>query len=164
MSFQIHLIGPGLNLQARLKDTALDQVIRLVQENRDDQGGPPWPGMGPGRPPRPPHGPGPGPRHHGEGSPPPPSEGRAVKTPEARAATRKLADLSAPPLARHEGVTFAEKLLLLGAWTEARKEKFIVRGKLIQEAFTQAGETPPARSGRSISACCSGVSPRFSGN
>jgi hypothetical protein len=71
-----------------------------------------------------------------------------VKTPEARAAMRKLADLATPPLAGHDAATFAEKLLLLGAWMEARKEKFIVRGKLIVDAFTQAHETPPANPGR----------------
>ena len=76
----------------------------------------------------------------------------AAATPEETSARRKLAALESPPLAQHAGLTFAEKLLVLGAWTEARKEKFLIRGPLLAEAFVRAGDSPPANPQRDVMA------------
>lgn len=73
-------------------------------------------------------------------------------TPEEKAARQKLAAMDAPPLTEHASLTFAEKLLLLGAWTEAKKEKFILRGPVLTEAFVKAGDTPPANPKRDVMA------------
>jgi hypothetical protein len=77
---------------------------------------------------------------------------RPAATPEENAARKRLAALEAPPLREHAGLTFAEKLLLLGAWTEARREKFIIRGPLLAEAFVRAGDSPPANPQRDVMA------------
>lgn len=166
MPFQIHLRGRGLNLQARVKDEALNDVLRIIQEQRSQEDDPPgWTGPGgEGRPaprwPRPPHRP---PSMKGEMTPEERREARGAPgtakrpprpaaTPEENAARKKLAGLETPPLREHDGLTFAEKLLLLGAWTEARKEKFILRGPLLAEAFVLAGDSPPANPQRDVMA------------
>jgi hypothetical protein len=74
------------------------------------------------------------------------------KSPEVAAVAKKLAAMPAPPLLNQPDLTFPEKLLLLGAWTEARKEKFILRGPYLVEALVQAGERPPANPKRDVMA------------
>lgn len=165
MSFQIHLRGRGLNLLARVKDESLNEILRIIQEQRADEGEPPgWGGpAGEGRPgprwPRPPHRP---PPPLAEMAPEERREARqalrqrplrpAAPSPEESAARKKLAALQAAPLREHAALTFAEKLLLLGAWTEARKEKFLIRGPLLAQAFVLAGDSPPANPQRDVMA------------
>jgi hypothetical protein len=162
MNYQVHLRGPGLNMFTRIKSDALNDLLRLLQDHRDDQGGPPgWP-EGP-RGERPGwrvglH----GSRHGGSVAAREDDAARSARKaarlplpqrpPEASAVVKKLAPLLSPPLADHSDLTFPEKLLLLGAWTEARKEKFILRGPALAEALVQAGQTPPANPKRDVMA------------
>ena len=163
MSFQIHLRGPGLNMISQIKDSALNDLLTLLHANRDEEAGPMhWP-EGPRGGPRPP-GPPPPPRP-GEPCPPPrgpddhaahlarkQAKRKLSESAEMKSAITKLAGLTSAPLAEHADLNFPEKLLLLGAWMEAKKEKFIVRGPLLSEAFSQSGQTPPANPKRDVMA------------
>ncbi len=162
MSFQVQLRGPGLNMITLVKDQALNDLLRLLQDNRDDRGdapGWPEPGRGP-RPFGPPMGPRRGPPAQECGPMPEhlksrvaqPKSGAPKPGPEARAVMAKLAGLPAAPLADHADLTFPEKLLLLGAWLESRKEKFLIRAPLLVEAMVQAGQSPPANPKRDVMA------------
>jgi hypothetical protein len=163
MSLHVHLRGPGLNMITSLKEGALDELLAFLQTHRDTESGPPcWP-LGPGR--------GLGGRSPGAGRPEfGPGEGRrkeplteeqrtqrqeAVRTmrknilaatPSAAASMKKLEALAVAPLAAE--MPIAEKMLLLGAWTEARKEKFLARGPLLVEALVKAGQSAPANARR----------------
>ena len=152
MSIQIHLRGPGLNMITRLKKEALNDLLRLLNEHRDDTAETPcWPeGQ---RGPRPmgarPEMPSPG-KPSVEGKPA--RRGLATMPPAAKAIAAKLAAMTTAPLSDHPTLTFPEKLLLLGAWTEATKEKFILRGPVLVEAMVKAGQTPPANPKRDVMA------------
>ncbi len=151
MSYQVHLRGPGLNMFTRIKNEGLNDLLRLLQDQRDDRGEPPGWQDGP-RGPRP----GAGFAAHENRGEDAARQAARLPLPARPAAAapveKKLAPLPSAPLADHPNLTFPEKLLLLGAWTEAHKEKFILRGPALAEALMHAGQTPPANPKRDVMA------------
>jgi len=133
MSFKIVIQAPGLNLSANLKDEALANLIQLIQEKRDD----------------------------------------SVAAPSASAATTVIPATSDGGLVAandtEEGVkatlkargggellnqlkwgSFPEKILLLGAWHEARDGAAPWRSADMDETFKLAKESPPSNFPRDI--------------
>lgn len=132
MSFKIIIQATGLNLSANLKDEALASLIQLIQEKRDDTA--------------------------------PTIQGSATLTPESAtiSSTPSTADTEegikerlkslggAELLNQLKWDSFPEKILLLGAWHEARGGTTPWRSADMDDTFSMAKESPPANFPRDI--------------
>ncbi len=137
MSIQISIKATGLNLSANLRDDSLAALIQLVQENRDESVASPssLTDVAAGiantpiaDAPRPLTG------HNNE---------QAIK--------ELLKDHGAAELLnRLKWDSFPEKILLLGAWYEARGGTTPWRSSDMDETFKQAKESPPRNFPRDI--------------
>jgi len=136
MSIQITLRAIGINISANLKDEAFSQVIQLIQNNRDDTA----PALA---------------------ATSTSSEAPALET-SGQAGT--LANTNnetaikdwlkshgpAELLNKFKWDSYAEKILLLGAWHESRGGNTPWRSADMDETFKQAKEKPPGNFPRDI--------------
>jgi len=132
--------APGLNITANLKDDALGRLIQLVQENRDDsapQSAPPPGGVD---------------AASGDLTPlAPPQAGAILKFNNEDSLKEFLKSHGAAELLnRLKWDGFAEKILLLGAWHEARGGGTPWRSSDMDEAFKLAKDNPPRNFPRDI--------------
>ncbi len=140
MSLKIHIQASGLSISANLKDEALPAVIKLIQENRDDsspQSATPIPITGSSNSGLPPLGSAQGAELSGQNSDQPVRD--FLKQNGAAELLNRL---------KWDGNS--EKILLLGAWHEARDGKTPWRSSDMDEIFKQAKEAPPGNFGRDI--------------
>src|SRR5947199_6758237 len=133
MSIQMTIRAPGLNITANLKDDALGRLIQLVQENRDDgapQSAPPQGGVD---------------AASGDLTPlAPPQAGAMPRFNNEDSLKEFLKSHGAAELLnRLKWDGFAEKILLLGAWPEARGGGTPWRGSDMDEAVKRAKENTP---------------------
>ena len=132
--------APGLNITANLKEEALGRLIQLIQENRDDsapQSTPPPGGVDAGS-----------------------RDLAVVAPPQAGAVPRFNNEDSLKEFLKSHGAAellnrlkwdgFAEKILLLAAWHEARSAGTPWRSSDMDEAFKLAKENPPGNFPRDI--------------
>lgn len=129
MSIQISIKATGLNISANLKDESLAELIRLVQENRDDapkaiSGGAETSG------------------HPANVSP----EARSEE--EVKEWLRTLGAAELLNLMKWD--TYPEKIHLLGAWHESRGGDTPWKSADMDEVFRQAKEKPPNNFPRDI--------------
>lgn len=136
MTIQLSIKASGLNIVANLKDEALAALIKLVQENRDDSAQ-----QAPILAPAPAEFPG--------GS----SFASSSLTAHNNEQTAKdflKAHGAAELLNRLKWDSFHERILLLGAWFEARGGSTPWRSSDMDETFKQAKERPPRNFPRDI--------------
>jgi hypothetical protein len=136
MSIQLSIKTLGLNIVANLKDEALPALIQLVQQNRDETG------------------------NQAPISSPAASEpsadnafvntGLTGHNNEQGIKDSLRAHGAAELLNRLEWDSFPEKILLLGAWYEARGGSTPWRSSDMDETFKQAKEKPPRNFPRDI--------------
>ena len=133
MSFKIVIQASGLNLSANLKDEALTAILHLIQEKRDDSkpitpaptgAGPGWQG----------------------------AEGETSIGNESADSTKAMLNGrgGAELLNQLKWDSFPEKILLLGAWHEARGGATPWRSSDMDETFKLAKESPPSNFPRDI--------------
>lgn len=133
MSFKIVIQAPGLNISANLKDEALVTVVQLIQQQRDDTVPTP-------------------PAASATSSGLQPVNGDLTAgsdTEEAIKATLK-AHGGAELLNQLKWDSFPDKILLLGAWHEARGGTTPWRSADMDETFKLAKESPPSNFPRDI--------------
>ncbi|HEY3755284.1 MAG TPA: hypothetical protein VGL42_03955 [Opitutaceae bacterium] len=132
MSFKITIQAAGLNLSANLKDEALPSLIQLIQEKRDDSVAA--------------------------------IQASVTAMPEAAASSgdasgseteqsikERLRSLGGAELLNQlKWDSFPEKILLLGAWFEARGGTTPWRSADMDDTFKLAKESPPANFPRDI--------------
>lgn len=133
MSFKIVIQASGLNIAANLKDEALTAVLQLVQEKRDDSV-----------------------------PAPPASSSPTLSSPSIETETLSGADTEegikailktcggAELLNQLKWDSFPEKILLLGAWHEARDGTTPWRSADMDDTFKLAKESPPSNFPRDI--------------
>ena len=131
MSFKIVIQAPGLNLSANLKDEALIAVMQLIQEKRDDSS---------------PTAPAPA----GTNLAASPGELLAGSDSEEAIKASLKARGGAELLNQLKWTSFPEKILLLGAWHEARGGTTPWRSADMDETFKLAKESPPSNFPRDI--------------
>jgi hypothetical protein len=136
MSIQISLTAPGLQLNANLKDQALAAVIQLIQDHRDDVNPKDANGI--------------------KGAPPiksgPPSDVSNLTGHDNEQPIKAwLQGLGAAELLnRLKWDSYPEKILLLGAWGEAKGGTTPWKSSDMDEIFKQAKEKPPGNFPRDI--------------
>lgn len=132
MSFKIVIQAPGLNLTANLKDEALASLIQLIQEKRDDSA---------------------------PASPPPTTSTHLQTTNGNPLGGNDTEDSIKETLKTRGGAellnqlkwdSFSEKILLLGAWHEARGGTTPWRSADMDDTFRLAKESPPSNFPRDI--------------
>ena len=129
MSFKIQINAPGMSISATLKDEALPRLIELSQQFRDEEG-PVQQTTGPSE-------------TAAKGAPLTDNSEEAVKA--------YLKDYGAAELFnRLRWDTYPEKILLLGAWFEARGGSVPWKSADMDEVFKQAKEKPPANFPRDV--------------
>ena len=129
MSFNILINAPGMSISATLKDEALPKLIELSQQFRDEEG--------PGQQTTAPSG------TAAKGAPLTGNSEEAVKA--------YLKDYGAAELLnRLRWDSYPEKILLLGAWFEARGGSVPWKSADMDEVFKQAKEKPPANFSRDV--------------
>jgi hypothetical protein len=129
MSFKISIIAPGMNLSATLKDEALPRLIELSQKFRDESG----------------------PVTDSNESAPSQSKEMPLVGNSEDAVKVHLKDFAAAELLnRLRWDSYPEKILLLGAWFEARGGSVPWKSADMDEVFRQAKEKPPANFPRDI--------------
>ena len=133
MSFKIVIQASGLNISANLKDEALVTVMQLIQQQRDDSV-PVAPASAVSSLATPPL----------NGEP-----GSGTDTEEAIKTTLK-AHGGAELLNQLKWDSFPEKILLLGAWHEARGGITPWRSADMDDIFKLAKESPPSNFPRDI--------------
>ena len=131
MSFKIVIQAPGLNLSANLKDEALPTLLQLVQEKRDDSAAATSGAAVP---------------THSVSGPEPPTVNGSDDSLKRILNARGGAEL----LNQIKWDSFPEKILLLGAWHEARGGTTPWRSADMDDAFRSAKETPPSNFPRDI--------------
>jgi hypothetical protein len=131
MSIKVILQAPGLNLQASVKDEALGELIRITQEYRDQDAA--LAGGGSAAPTD----------LSASVSPAATGDEEAVK---ARLGTYGAAEL----LNQMRWETYPEKILLLGAWQEARGGSTPWKSSDMDSLFRQAKEGAPSNFPRDI--------------
>ena len=129
MSIRIVVQASGLSVTANLKDEALTTLLQLIQEKRDDSA----PAPGAGIPPE---------RAKSEA----PGGNGAEESIKAVLNERGGAEL----LNQLKWESFPEKILLLGAWHEARGGATPWRSADMDDTFKLAKETPPSNFPRDI--------------
>jgi hypothetical protein len=131
MSIKVILQAPGLNLQASVKDEALGELIKITQEYRDQDAG--------------------------------------LAAAASTGAIDTSGNVASAAIGDEEGLrarlssygaaellnqmrweTYPEKILLLGAWHEARGGSTPWKSADMDETFGQAKESPPANFPRDI--------------
>jgi hypothetical protein len=129
MSFKISINAPGMNISATLKDEALPKLIELSQEFRDDAGA-----------------------VQQMIEPSTRSSKDAPLTSNSEEAVKAyLKDYGAAELLnRLRWDSYPEKILLLGAWFEARGGSIPWKSADMDEVFKQAKEKPPANFPRDV--------------
>jgi hypothetical protein len=133
MSIKIVVQAPGLNVAANLKDEALSTILQLIQERRDDAV-PAVTGPVAQVPPA---------AHELGGAP----LGNGMED-SVRA---KLRDLGGAELLNQlKWESFPEKILLLGAWHEARGGETPWRSADMDDTFRLVKESPPSNFPRDI--------------
>jgi len=133
MSFRIVIQAPGLDISANLKDDALVMIIQLIQQHRDDSiPATPSPAVASIRVPT--------------------ASGEAgVNTDTEDGIKAALKSRGGAELLNQLGWdSFPEKILLLGAWHEARGGITPWRSADMDEIFKLAKESPPANFPRDI--------------
>lgn len=136
MSIQVSIKAPGLNLTAMVKDAALVALMGLVQEHRDDVAEPVVQ---------------PTAVTSIAAAPQTVMSGTA---PDDDAVRHLLAGLGSGELLNLlQWESFPEKILLLGAWHEAKGGQTPWRSSDVTEVFMQAREKPPANFPRDIKQC-----------
>ena len=135
MSIKLTLEAPGLNLSAHVKDSALPDLIRLVQEARDDSVPPPIQA---------------GPSRTSFSLFPREKTSATVTIEETK---QHLKSLGAAELLNFlkKWDSYPEKVVLLGAWREAHTDGSAWRSADMDEAFRQAKESAPSNFPRDIS-------------
>ncbi|MBM3851640.1 MAG: hypothetical protein FJ399_00630 [Verrucomicrobia bacterium] len=133
MSFKIIIQASGLNISANLKDEALVAAIQLVQQHRDDS----IPTI-----PIPTTASLSGPAGNSDTMAGPVTEEEIKTTLRNRGGAELLNQLGCD--------SFPEKILLLGAWHEARGGTTPWRSADMDEIFKLAKESPPANFPRDI--------------
>jgi hypothetical protein len=129
MSFKIQINAPGMSISATLKDEALPRLIELSQQFRDEEG-PVQQTTGPSE-------------TAAKGAPLTDNSEEAVKA--------YLKDYGAAELLnRLRWDSYPEKILLLGAWFEARGGSVPWKSADMDEVFKQAKEKPPANFPRDV--------------
>lgn len=129
MSIKLTIAAPGMNLSAVLRDEALSKVIELIQQFRDEN----EPSGGSSSPVE-------------EKSKP---ESLIAGTEDGVKAHLK-AFAAAELLNRLRWDSYPEKILLLGAWFEARGGTVPWKSADMDEIFKQAKEKPPGNFPRDI--------------
>lgn len=132
MGFKITIQASGLNISANLKEEALVAIMQLVQQHRDDSN------------PSPPSAP-----VAGHTSPSAPNGDTATDSEENIKATLKTHG-GAELLNQLKWDSFPEKILLLGAWHEARGGTTPWRSADMDDTFKLAKEGCPANFPRDI--------------
>jgi hypothetical protein len=135
MSIKVIIQAPGLNLQAAVTDDALPELITITQKFRDQDatsstGGAPSPAVGKELP------------ANGAGGP----------LSEEMLKTRLGSYGAAELLNQLQWDTYPEKILVLGAWHEARGGGTSWKSSDMDTVFKQAKETPPSNFPRDIKA------------
>jgi hypothetical protein len=135
MSIKVIIQAPGLALQAQLRDDALPVLIKLTQDFREEQAvAMPAPATG------------------GTAASQSGSGGNSELTPSEEQAREWLKSHGvAELLNRLTWESFPEKILLLGAWYEARGGETPWRSAHIDDTFSKAKEKPPGNFPREIS-------------
>jgi len=133
MSFKIVIQAPGLNISANLKDEALVAVVQLIQQQRDDSIPTPTVASSPSSG-----------MQSGNGD-----LTSGTDTEDAIKTTLK-AHGGAELLNQLKWDSFPEKILLLGAWHEARGGTTPWRSADMDEIFKLAKESPPSNFPRDI--------------
>jgi hypothetical protein len=129
MSLNILINAPGMSISATLKDEALPKLIELSQQFRDEEG--------PAQQTTAPSG------AAAKGAPLTGNSEEAVKA--------YLKDYGAAELLnRLRWDSYPEKILLLGAWFEARGGSVPWKSADMDEVFKQAKEKPPANFPRDV--------------
>lgn len=129
MSLKISVIASGMNLSAVLKDEALAKIIELTQEFRDDS------------------------KSDIAAAPVGNSEpkGASLIGSSEDAVKAHLKDFAAAELLnRLRWDSYPEKILLLGAWFEARGGSIPWKSADMDDIFKQAKEKPPANFPRDV--------------
>jgi len=133
MSIKLVIQTPGLNLSASLKDEALTSILQLIQEKRDDSGSPSTNPVAQ--------------------APTAPGTVSEISIPNENEDTVKsmLRERGGAELLNQlRWDSFQEKILLLGAWHEARGGSTPWRSADMDDTFKLAKETPPANFPRDI--------------
>jgi hypothetical protein len=133
MSIKIVIQASGLNVSANLRDDALAVILQLIQEKRDDSTPSPPVSINPARA---------GIAASVEAL----SEDQSEDSVKATLNSRGGAEL----LNQMRWDSFPEKILLLGAWHEARGGTTPWRSSDMEEAFKMAKETRPSNFPRDI--------------
>jgi len=131
MSIQIVVRAPGINISANLRNEALAEIIQIIQDNRDDTHESP------------------------AGSPPvsqaePPTLGGVNLAGENPVKEWLKGHAPAEILNRIRWESYPDKILLLGAWHEARGGDTPWRSADMDDVFGQAKEKPPGNFPRDI--------------
>jgi hypothetical protein len=132
MSIRIVIQASGLNISANLKDEALTAILQLIQEKRDDSAAAPPVPSGP-------------PAGHG-----PVMETSVGNGSEEWIKAALTGRGGAELLNQFKWENYPEKILLLGAWHEARGGTTPWRSADMDETFKQAKENPPSNFPRDI--------------
>ena len=132
MSIKIVVQASGLNLSANLKDEALTTILQLIQEKRDDSAPA---ALSPGGLPA--------------------AQGTAMEAPIVNGSEESIRALlnergGAELLNQLKWESFPEKILLLGAWHEARGGTTPWRSADMDDTFKLAKEGPPSNFPRDI--------------
>ncbi len=133
MSIKIVIQASGLNLSASLKDEALTTILQLIQEKRDDSTATT-----------------PGPITHALGGQPSIAEETIGNGGEESTKLVLNQRGGAELLNELKWDSFPEKILLLGAWHEARGGATPWRSADMDDTFKLAKESPPSNFPRDI--------------
>jgi hypothetical protein len=129
MSFKISINAAGMSISATLKDEALPKLIQLSQEFRDEVG----------------------PVQQVIEAPSGHSKDALLTSNSEEAVKGYLKDYGAAELLnRLHWDSYPEKILLLGAWFEARGGSVPWKSADMDEVFKQAKEKPPANFPRDV--------------
>ncbi len=132
MGIKIVVQAPGLNISANLKDEALVAIVQLIQQQRDDAIPAPITSASPS-------------------SVAIPNSGDSILGDETNETIKTLKTWGgAELLNRISWDSFPEKILLLGAWHEARGGTTPWRSADMDEIFRLAKESPPSNFPRDI--------------
>ena len=129
MSFNILINAPGMSISATLKDEALPKLIELSQQFRDEEG----------------------PAQQTTVPSATAAKGAPLTDNSEEAVKAYLKDYGAAELLnRLRWDSYPEKILLLGAWFEARGGSVPWKSADMDEVFKQAKEKPPANFPRDV--------------
>ncbi len=130
MSIKISITAPGMAIQAQIKDEALTELIKLTQEFREESSATTDPAVGATGP----------------------SGGNLLLGSGSEDAVKNLLKShgAAELLTLIKWESYPDKILLLGAWHEARGGSTPWRSADMDALFSQSKEKPPANFPRDI--------------